>query len=732
MTGATIEPPASRNARCPCGSGLRYKECHGAFRALAQAPTIALRAPIDAGRHSDAAARVDALLADAAVDLDALRLAGEAAVRAGDTAHAAKAWNRLLEARPDDVEALFHAGSLARVAGDVPRAIDLLERARAAVPRHGAVLNNLALALEAAGRLADAEIHLRTALDATPDAFEPLANLAQNLYRQRLYGEALPWFERLVGRFDVAEPAVWANRAVCLRAAGRLADAAASFCRALAGSGGTPAATLVLEHALIHVELHAFDVAAAGFERYLALRPDSLEALSGLLFARQHLADWRDFASLRDRVLSRIAASDGTSGDCAPPFNVLTICDDPAIAHEAARLWARQRVRAVADAPPPSPQAHDRLRLAFVSSDLYDHPVGRLVVGLVEQLDRSRYHVTLMATGDVHDDATARRLRTAADAFHVVGRDVVRAARTLRDERIDIAFDLGGYTHDAPVDLFAMRPAPWQAGFLGFTGTSGSPAYDFIVADRHCVPPAEARHYSEAPICVDPCYLPSDPARALDAVPPRSAYGLADDAFVLCAFAATYKILPDVFAAWMRVLGRHQRAVLWLRDAGDGIDGRLMDAARRHGIAPSRLAFAPSEPLGRYLARFRLADLFLDTAPFGAHTTLNDALFAGLPAVTLEGRTFAARASASQLRAANLGELVASSLDDYVAIVDRLAGDRMALIDATTRLRDAGKRSPLFDMKRYAEAFGAAVEAAVAARGRRDRSVLTASKASPP
>jgi predicted O-linked N-acetylglucosamine transferase (SPINDLY family) len=255
-----------------------------------------------------------------------------------------------------------------------------------------------------------------------------------------------------------------------------------------------------------------------------------------------------------------------------------------------------------------------------------------------------------------------------------------------------------------------------QAGFLGFTGTMGSAAYDFIVADRYCIPPASVPHYVETPLYIDPCYLPSDSRRTLGPVPDRIDYGLPGDAIVLCAFANTYKILPAMFDAWMSLLVRHPRALLWLRDAGEEINLRLREEARARNVDATRLAFAPKEPPARYLARFRLADLFVDTSPFGAHTTLNDALFAGLPAVSIEGRTFAARASASQLRAAGLEALVAGSVDDYVRIADRLIANPGTLRALAERLRAAAAQTPLFDMDRYTRAFERAIEGAVEAR----------------
>jgi predicted O-linked N-acetylglucosamine transferase (SPINDLY family) len=190
-------------------------------------------------------------------------------------------------------------------------------------------------------------------------------------------------------------------------------------------------------------------------------------------------------------------------------------------------------------------------------------------------------------------------------------------------------------------------------------------------------------------------------------------YGLPENATVLCAFASSYKILPDVFDIWMRLLARHAQAVLWLRDFGEETNSRLKSEMSLRGVAPERAIFTPAEPLKRYLARFALADIYLDTAPFGAHTTVNDALFAGLPVLTQNGASFAGRASASQVIAAGLPELVASNAVQYHSIADGLLSDRATLDNLTKRLQTNRDTTPLFDMKRYTREFERAILEAV-------------------
>jgi predicted O-linked N-acetylglucosamine transferase (SPINDLY family) len=637
-------PPPSRNAPCPCGSGKRYKHCHGASAADAS----------------------------------------------------------------NDAAALFDRGNAAHAEGRLDDAITHFEDALRQAPAHGGLLNNLALALEDAGRLGDAEARFRAALAASPQSFEPLANLAQNLYKQKRYAAALEFFDRLAARGDVRAATLFANRGVCHIHAGDHRVAEQSLRAALALE---PASSrLHCDLGALYARQQRFAEAAAAFEAALAVEPDLAAAASWLLFCRLNLADWRDFESLRARAIEAAARTETHPVLSSSPFNLQVVCDDPALQRITAESWMRNRSdagRFIARRKAPGP-----LRLGFVSMDFGAHPVGRLLVDLLARLDGERFHVTAYAVGVRDEDSIRTRLRESIARWRestVLNAEAL--AETIRADDIDVLFDLAGYTGLPLTDVFTRRPAPMQVNFLGYTGTMGSPAYDWIVTDRHCVGAEDAQHYTERPLYVDPCYLPSDSQRTLDAGPmSRADYGLPRDAIVLCAFAGTYKILPDLFGAWMRILERHPRTVLWLRDAGEAVDQRLRDAARARGVDAARLAFAPTEPWSRYLARFRLADLFVDTAPFGAHTTVNDALFAGLPVLTIDGGSFAGRASASQVRTAGLPDFIARDLADYQRKADALVADPARLQSAAATLRASAM--PLFDMARYAQVFGDTVQAA--------------------
>jgi len=356
--------------------------------------------------------------------------------------------------------------------------------------------------------------------------------------------------------------------------------------------------------------------------------------------------------------------------------------------------------------------------LGFVSSDYNNHPVARLVIGLFERLDRRRFEVVAYSTSAHPSDRFGERIEKAVDRYRRLDRrDQDASLRTLHTDNIDVLFDLNGFSGGEAIRLFAQRPAPVQINFLGYSGTLGSDAYDFIVTDRYCAPPEEQTAYAERIVYVDPCYMPSDPLRA-NAIqsPTRVEYGLPEDGLVFCAFAAVYKILPELFDRWMALLRDVRGSVLWLRHIPADRIGRLREAAVARGVDGARLLSAPGEGIDRYLARFALADLFLDSFPFGSHTTVNDALFAGLPVITVAGKSFASRASASQLRAADQSDMIADSLDEYVNIARALAHDPDRLAHSRRALRAARAQLPLFDMDAYARAFERAIIGAYDAR----------------
>jgi len=641
-------------------------------------------------------------------DPTAARLYAAVSSEVGD-ADAETAWRAVLALLPEDTEAHYMLGNLSGERGEFAAAADHFRAALLRAPKHPQIRASLGLALDELGRSHEAEACFREALAGLPEPPLPLvAALARNLFRQRRFTEALLYFDALSQRFAIADPGLNGAYAACLAAEGRLAEAETTFRRALER---VPAAyTIARDYAAFLMRGGRYDDAARVLEPMAAAQRGGLLTESMLLMCRLQLADWRDVDLLRTNVVEHAARGSVAPDNIVPAYDFLSISDDPLLQRVVAERWAS------ADAPAVSPATIRRkkagkLRLGFVSSDYNNHPVGRLIVGLLERLDRGLFEIAAYATSTTSGDGFAARIEAAVECYRTLDRrDTGTSVQALKADAIDILFDLNGFTGDEAIRLFAQRPAPVQINFLGYTGTLGSDAYDFAMTDRYCVPPEQQHAFAERLLYVDPCYLPSDPNRRVAAQRrTRLDYGLPERSFVFCAFAAVYKILPELFDRWMALLREVPGSVLWLRHLPADRIERLRGAAAKRGVDGSRLLSAPGDSIDRYLARFPLADLFLDTFPFGSHTTVNDALFTGLPVVTVAGQSFASRASASQLHAVGLQGLVAKNLDEYVDIARSLAIDANSLTQSRRTLADASSRAPLFDMDAYARAFEAAV-----------------------
>jgi protein O-GlcNAc transferase len=285
-------------------------------------------------------------------------------------------------------------------------------------------------------------------------------------------------------------------------------------------------------------------------------------------------------------------------------------------------------------------------------------------------------------------------------------------AQRIRDDRIGVLFDTSGYVVFARSEIFALRPAPIQINCIGFPGTLGASWYDYILTDRFVSPPEQQPNFTERFAYLPHCYLPGDSRRTVGAIPSRADCDLPAAGFVFCCFNASYKILPEVFDVWMRLLRQVPESVLWLLRADPAVSRNLRAEAARRGVAQERLVFAPHVPLAEHLARHALADLFVDTFPCTAHTTANDALFAGLPVLTCAGETFASRVCGSQLAAIGLGELVTYDLAAYEARALELARAPGILADYRARLSANRATAPLFDTAAYTRALEAFLRSA--------------------
>jgi protein O-GlcNAc transferase len=535
------------------------------------------------------------------------------------------------------------------------------------------------------------------ALALRPDDAGALSNRATALQNLKRFEEALASYDRALAlRPDLAR--TYNNRANVLKSLGRFEDALASYDKAVASD--PMLAEALRGRGNLCLDLHRHEDAVADFEHALGIDPDFDYARGHLHHVRMSCSDWSAFASETARIVA------GVRGGKRPSVALVLLgvsgaCSDQLL---CAQAWIRDKWPALS---PPlwngERWRHDRIRVAYLSADFRDHAVSYLLAGLFEQHDRRRFEVTALSYGSDSPGETGRRIKGAFDRFiDIRARDDRDVANLLREHQVDIAVDLMGHTRDSRSGIFAFRPAPIAVNYLGYPGSMGADYIDYIIADRFVIPDTQRQHYSENVVYLPDTFQGNDSERRIgEGVLTRAEAGLPETGFVFCSFNNTYKITPAVFDIWMRLLRDAEGSVLWLLADQTVIERNLRREAEARGISPSRLVFAPRVDYADHLARYRLADLFLDTLPFNAGATASDALWAGLPVVTCAGEAFAGRMAGSLLHAAGLPELVTHSLEDYEALALRLARD--SEVHAGFRVRLAMNRTtcPLFDTDRF-------------------------------
>ncbi len=606
-------------------------------------------------------------------------------------------YDAALALEPRYADALANRGEALRLLGRASEAIACFDQAVALAPGNAVAFNGRGAALLEAGRMDEALASFDRAAALDPAGADAHANRANLLVRQERHEEALASCERALAA-SPAHALALRSRMAALLALHRHEETVACADALIARDEGEADAHFA--RALALVELFRREEALPSLERALALSPDLPYAPGLRLHLRMHLCEWEGHAADCARLVEATLAG----RKACPPFAFLAIPASPKAQLESARAWVEDRYPASA-----SPlwrgeaYAHDRIRVGYFSADFHDHATAHLMAGVLERHDRSAFEVTAISFGPAKEDAWRSRIRAGVERFvDATEWGDARIASLARELELDIAVDLKGHTAGARAGVFARRPAPVQASFLGYPGTLGASYVDYVIADAVVVPAGHEPFYTEKLVLLPDCYQPNDSGRRISAhAPSRAQEGLPEPGFVFCCFNNSYKITPEAFETWMRLLGRVPGSVLWLLGTSRTAQDNLRRAAQARGISPGRLVFAGVVDPAEHLARHRLADLFLDTFEYNAHTTASDALWAGLPLVTVMGGTFASRVAASLLGAVGLPELVATTREAYEAMALDLATSPEKLAAVRAKLAANRDTQPLFDTPRF-------------------------------
>jgi len=660
------------------------------------------------------------VLGDAPRNFDALHLLGVATATRGDLEQGIELIRQAIEVDPSQASAHFSAAQFLLAKGEHGAALESAGRVTALQPDHAPgwfLQGNALLHLqrpEASAR------SLRRAVDLQPEFPEACSNLAAALRALNRTNEARAFAERALA-LRPAYPKALNNLGLILLDAQQAAVAAERFREALALDPGYAEALHNLGTALM--QLRQYAAAAGAFLRLVELSPRFPHAVGHLLHAQLHDCDWRGYESLTGRIIAGVGR--GEAADL--PMSFMALSESAGLQCACARGFVRTihpagphrhvapAPRGAGAAPAVATPSRDRIRIAYLSADFKEHPVAQLLAGVAEQHDRSRFEVHAFSLLRSASPCPMRqRLQSAFEHFHDVGhlgdRDIAQSIRSLG---VDILVDLNGHTHGNHLGVLALRPAPVQVNFLGYTGTTGADFIDYLIADAIAIPRFMEADFTERIVRLPGCFLPSDDRQPLpETAAVRHDLALPEAGFVFCAFHNAFKINPAIFGIWTRLLQAVPGSVLWLKTGADSMIANLRQQAELAGVDAERLVFAPTLPrLDEHFARYRAADLFLDTLPYGAHATARDALWAGLPVLTCAGAAFASRVAASLLDALGLPELVTHDLEQYFECALRLARDPAQLAALRVRLDASRRSSPVFSTALYCRRLEAAYRA---------------------
>jgi protein O-GlcNAc transferase len=658
----------------------------------------------DQGRHDEALGCYQQALSCEPNFVQALHNCGNTLLKLQRPEEALAHYDRAVIFAPRSVETLNARGNALQQLERFEDALDSYDEAIAIEPRHAEALSNSASVLLALKRPEEALRRSELALSIMPQMAAAISN----------YAGALRSLNRLVEAREACERALqlqpqfaqaWSNLANVLTALGFAQDAVECCDKAIALQ---PDLLVAYERkALALPREKRIDDVIRAYEVMQRLKPDH-EYLAGALDgARKQACDWRGSEQSRQELEQAVAQGRAAIS----PFILLSSSDSPALQLRCARDFAAREILPAAPAERLAPhQCHTRLRVAYLSADFHNHATAMLMAGVFEAHDRKNFEIIAVSFGPDQDSPMRQRLRLAFDRFLDVRlTGDIELVAMLREMEIDIAVDLKGYTGEMRPGLFARRCAPVQVSYLGYPGTLGLPQMDYIIADRVVLPPEHAQFCSEKIVWMPDSYQCNDDKRVIgDRSPTRADAGLPDSAFVFCCFNNNYKITPAVFDVWMQLLLAIPGSVLWLLGDNEAAVRNLRNAAANRGVEPSRLVFAARTDSADHLARHHLADLFLDTLPYNAHTTASDALWAGLPVLTCRGNAFAGRVGASLLNAVGLPELITTSSEEYAARALELARDPAQLSALRARLAINRRTQPLFDTTRFCRHLEAA------------------------
>lgn len=620
----------------------------------------------------------------------------------GKLTEALVAYLRAIELKPELDETINIAAFIAVHLGLLDQAADLFHRLVTLHPEDAVVSNNLGNTLYRLHRYDDAEKYYRQAIGTRPDYAAAHYNLGILLGALQRHEEAIDAYREAI-RLQPESPEALNNLGFIFQAQKRYNDAESAYRKALAIRPDM--IDVITNLGNLYSDQKRYAEAEEQFSTAVSMAPDLNFDRVLLSYCKRQNYAWDGLQEIHDSI--KTALTDGTTEPVEPlqlfSMNNISPLDQLRAGSNKINKEFNEILKQPPLVDPDRCTRGKRLRIGYLSADFCEHATMHLLLGVLENRDISTCETYLYSIGPASEDRCRQRARQACEIFRDLKHlDDRRAAEVIAADQIDILVDLKGFTADCRLGILAWRPAPIIAGWLGYPGTLGHPRLgDYIIGDPVVTPMGHAEHFSETLALLPHSYQPTDNRRPIGRKPARAEVGLPENGFVFCSFNQAFKLNPETFAVWCKLLREVPNSVLWLLEPVPSAIINLRRAAEKNGVAAARIIFAPWAPQEDHLGRLQLADLALDTHPYGSHTTGSDALWAGIPLVSRMGETFASRVSASLLTAVGLPELIARDWDEYFAIARRIALDPAECMSLRERLQSLRHTCPLFDTQRF-------------------------------
>jgi protein O-GlcNAc transferase len=626
----------------------------------------------------------------------------------GKIDEAISCYQKALELKPDFAEAYNNMGNVLKDQGKIDEAISCYQKALELGPDDAEVYYNMGIVFQVQSKIDEAISCYQKALELRPDFAEAYNNMGNVLKDHGKIDEAISCYQKAL-ELRPGDVEAYNHMGNVFQDQSKFDQAISCYKKALQLKPDYAEASYNM--GVVFQRQHKLNESISCYRKAIQLKPDYAKAYANLVRQIEMTCAWQKLQGLTEKIDDMTKkALDNRTKPAEHPFINVTRYADLSRNFAIAKSWSSDITRRVSSLKihfsfDDKRSCKTRIAVGYLSNDFQNHATAHLMLSLFGLHNRDEFDIFCYSYGQDDESYYRKRIRRDCDKF-VDLRDLrdADAARCIYEDQVDILIDLKAYAGDNRLAICALRPAPIQVSYLGFPGTTGAEFFDYIITDKIVTPKDHACYFSENFVYLPHCYQVNDYGQSISNKDWKKVrFGLPEAGFVFCSFNQAYKIDRVIFEAWMQILRQVPESILWLQPGNETAERNLRREAEERGVGPERLIFGEWLPKDEHLARIGLADLALDTRICNGHTTTSDALWAGVPVITLQGGHFASRVSSSILTAVGLPELITHTLEEYESLAVRLSRNRDELHSIRQRLAKNRLTEPLFDTPRFAK-----------------------------